>query len=359
MNIYGNLKTDNFTQIFNNIHAEVKQKMQQESQAEEAKEMEIILKEIKHTANLMRQKTSSNTVNYINNQLVNLINETFSQQVSSHSSLKNASALFHRSHNTASIKGYDDIFEEQLNFLLQAAANMKGLNVTVPFGTGQERATSTALNALTKEMEENILTITKEAATNMKVSINAQEKLIGQSIIATSGKIDLKTPYFNVTGDASNIITKLLQVFSNRTFTLKNYSTYTSKIRSLDEIDIHLGNTNPYKAITGGLSEISFDEASQNDIYYRGMTILSGISQNPDTATPETINAHFAHLRFMYELRGSGLYTNGQAAQADFLIWNDPASENIIVRSTKDLIARYIDNYTNAFSAISISASIL
>jgi len=61
----------------------------------------------------------------------------------------------------------------------------------------------------------------------------------------------------------------------------------------------------------------------------------------------------------MYELRGSGLYTDGQAAQADFLIWNDPASENIIVRSTKDLIARYIDNYTNAFSAISISASIL
>jgi len=112
----------------------------------------------------------------------------------------------------------------------------------------------------------------------MNISTKAQGRLIGESIISTSGKIDLRTPYFNVNINTDNITGKLLQAFSNRTFTLKNYSTYTNKLRSLDEIDIHLGNTNPYKAITGGLSEISFDETSQHDIYYRGMTILSGIS---------------------------------------------------------------------------------
>lgn len=359
-NIYGNLKKDNFTQIFNNIHSEVRQKMQRESQAKEAEEIEKILRQIKHTASLMREDTSSATVNHINGELIELINETFNQQVIEHSSLRSATGLFNRSHhNVKSLSNYDDIFEEQLNFLLQAAANMKDIDVTIPFVVGQERATSAAIEALSKKQEQKILNMTKEAATNLNISIKKQEQMIGKSIISTSGKIDLRTPYFNVTGDASSIINKLLRAFSNKTFTLKNYSTYTNRLKSLDEIDIHLGNTNPYKAITGGLSELSFNIAAQNTIYYRGMTILKGISEDPDTATPDTISQHFAHLRFMYELRGSGLYTEGKSAQADFLIWNDPASQNIIVRSTKDLVARYIDNYKNAFKPVSISASIL
>ncbi len=357
MNRYKNLKTDNFTQIFNGIHQDVTKKLNRNKKVRQAKQIEKILKEIKHTVSLMRDDTSSNVVNVINNQLVDLINQTFLEQQKSHTSLSSATALFRRSHKVKSLNGYDDIFEEQLNYLLKAAAQMKGLNVTVPLGSGQDRATSAALNYLSKETEKEILEITRKAAENMKININKQKGAIGQQIIATAGKVDLKTPNFTVSADASDIISRLLKAFSGGTFTLKNYATYTSKLRSLDQIDIHLGNTNLYKAITGGLSQIFSDPADQYTVYYRGMQILSGQSQKPDTANVETINAHFAHLRFMYELRGTGLITDENSAVADFIIWNDPSSQNIVVRSTKDLVARYIDNYKNAFSAVSISAS--
>ena len=360
MNKFKNLKTDNFTAIFNDIHQQVRQKMKRENEKQQATQMESILRQIKHTISLMRSDTSSSVVNIVNNELVELINQTFSQQKASHTTLSSATALFNRSHREVkSINGYDDIFEEQLNFLLKAAANMKGINVNIPLGSGQDRATSAALNSLSKDVEQQILKVTKEAAQNMQISIKQQERIVGESIISTSGKVDLKTPYFNVYGDVNNIINRLLRVFSGKTFTLKNYASYTSKLRSLDQIDIHLGNTNLYKAVTGGLSEILLDSQAQNTIYFRGMQILSGKSQDPDTASAETINAHFAHLRFMYELRGSGLFTNGKSAQAEYIIWNDPSSQNIVVRSTRDIVARYIDNYTNAFSAVSISASAL
>lgn len=360
MNTFKNLKTDNFTQIFNNIHAEVKQKMQQNTKVEQAKQIQNILKQIKHTISLLRDDTSSAILNTVNNEIVELINETFQQQRFKHSSLTSSSALFRRSHKIKAITGYDDIFEEQLNYLLKAAANMKGIDVNIPLGSGQDRATSSALNNLSKEVQKKILNITKEAAQNLNISVNQQKNVVGESIVRTAGKVDLKTPYFNVIGDSDNIINRLLKVFSNGTFTLKNYASYTSKLRSLDQIDIHLGNTNLYKSITGGLSQVLLDVSDQNTVYYRGMTILSGHSENPDTADIETINSHFAHLRFMYELRGTGLMSsNGNSQVADFIIWNDPSSENIVVRSTKDLVAKYIDNYKNAFSAISLSASAL
>lgn len=370
MNRFKNLKTDNFTAIFNDIHQQVREKMLRESQKEQAIEIQNILRQIKHTIKLLRSDTSSNIVNRVNAQLVALINQTFLEQIEEHESLNKATGLFNRSHffknektnkkwGVQSLSGYDDIFEEQLNYLLKAAAEMKGINITVPMGSGQEKATSSALKYLSKQMEQNILEITKKAAQNMKINVNKQKGVIGQQIITTAGKIDLKTPYFQVSTDATDIISKLLKVFSNKTFTLKNYATYTSKLRSLDQIDIHLGNTNLYKAITGGLSQIFSDPSDQYTIYYRGMQILSGQSQKPDTANIEIINSHFAHLRFMYELRGTGLITNNNNAVADFIIWNDPSSQNIVVRSTKDLVARYIDNYKNAFSAVSISASAL
>lgn len=334
--------------------------MQQNTQVEQAAQMESILRDIKHTVSTLRNPTSSNIVNAVNDQLVELINNTFEQQQSVHSNLGSATALFNRRHGKVqSIAGYDDIFQEQLNFLLQAAADMKGIKATIPFGTGQQTATSAAIEEMTEQLQYNMLDIARRAAENLKVSINQQKRSVGSAIVATSGKVDLKTPDFEVIGDANDIINRLLKVFSGKTFTLKNYASYTNRLKSLDQINIHLGNTNLYKAVTGGLSQILLDTRSQNDVYYRGMTILSGRSEDPDTASPETINTHFAHLRFMYELRGTGLYTNGASAQAEFIIWNDPSSQNIVVRSTKDLIARYIDNYTNAFSAVTISASML
>lgn len=370
-----NLKTDNFTGILNYTHQQVREKMEQNQLQKQAQEIQTILREIKKWVALMRNPNSSAIVSNIHHELADLIEQTFQEQVASHSSLKSSSGLFRRSHffqtktqdgkiqsshGVKSISGYDDIFQEQLDTLLKTAAKMKGISTTVPMIQGQQKATSAALEKLSKEMETKILDTTKKAAKELEISVNRQKNAIGTSIVQTTGKVDLKTPYFNVSGDASSFINRLLMAFSGHTFTLKNYATYTSKLRSLDEIDIHLGDTQIYKAVTGGLSEIYSKPQDQHTIYFRGMTILSGESENPDTAKPDVINQHFAHLRFMYELRGSGLLSKESkaSAEADFIIWNDPSSENIIVRSTRAMVAKYIDNYKNAFSAVDISASL-
>jgi len=54
-------------------------------------------------------------------------------------------------------------------------------------------------------------------------------------------------------------------------------------------------------------------------------------------------------LRFAYELAGGGLRDeSGQKIDsADFFIYNDPASNNIYVRSTKEMIANAMNYMGN------------
>ena len=57
-------------------------------------------------------------------------------------------------------------------------------------------------------------------------------------------------------------------------------------------------------------------------------------------------------MRFAYELAGGGLYdsSGNRLDSADFFIYNDPASDNIWVRSTKEMIyniTKYIGNMSN------------
>ena len=51
------------------------------------------------------------------------------------------------------------------------------------------------------------------------------------------------------------------------------------------------------------------------------------------------------HLRFAYELSGGGLYDadGNRLDAADFFIYNDPTSNNIWVKSTKEMIANATD----------------
>jgi len=137
-----------------------------------------------------------------------------------------------------------------------------------------------------------------------------------KEIVAATGKVDVSVPMnIEITENGDDLINNFLKAIQGMNFSLKNYrSKILSKnkktgkynyigTRSEGEISLHLGDSNLPKAVMGALSPY-LSVKDQENVYYRGITILSGKSKEPDTASYKEINEHFAHLRFIYELRG-------------------------------------------------------
>lgn len=366
-------KQGDFGVILNNIHNRMKQNLTFREDKKTAEEIEAILKEFKVTARQLReQKSGLRIVDKVNEEAADLIQDIFEEQIKIHTSFKNnakETALFRRQHSFkkgSSIEGTDDIFEEEIAFFLLAAAKkakIKNFKADVNiFLMGQQGASVKAMGSLSKEVEEQFQNITKTAAQDYKRSAQAASKLGGVAQVR-AGKVDIRAPKVEVEGDISSLSSRIMQLFSGHTFSLKNYSSFKKiedKIsqKGTSQISIHLGDSNFYKSITGSLSSIYSNVKTQNTIYYRGMQYLTRQTEPPDTTDISIVEEHFAHLRFIYELRGEGLISeNGESQIADFIIWNDPNSDNVIVRSTNELINRLAKNYTNPFASIGITAA--
>lgn len=360
------LRDQSFAKILNEIHQEMTSKIEQNINDEKAKKIEEILRKIKKAVKDLENATTDSTiVNKESKELAQLIKQTFNEQLITHSTLKSPTALFYRAHKSvSSIKGTDDIFQEEFGYLIKAAAKIKGIDINIEtIIGGQSQSSTQALNKLSEHMQTEILKITNEALKNQAKRINSMKISPFVEISARAGKTDIFTPNLKVQEDGSSLISEFLNTISGVNFSLKNYSSFQKDTgkgtqKKLTDINIHLGKSNPYKAITGSLSEILSDPRAQKRVYWRGMTILAGQSQDPDTASEDQVYKHFGHLRFIYQLRGAGLIDeSGRHQVADFIIWNDPNSENIAVRSTASLIAQYWEEYSSTFSPISISAS--
>ena len=363
-------KNGSLTAILNDVHSQMTKYLQVKGQEDQAKEIETILRQVKLTAESMSNRSGSKIIDNVNDTLIELINKTFEEQSQQHTSLKkgSAGALFRRTHNQKAnlIAGADDIFEEQLAFLLKAAADISEQNDSISVDMilgGQNVGLTGAINAMTNQISKKMTKITTQAAQNYKKSAEAASRLGGRAKVR-AGKIDIKAPGFIVQADADDIISKLLRVFSGKTFSLKNYSSFKEKEgdnilhKTSNQINIHFGDSNVYKGITASLGSVYPDVEIQNAIYYRGMNYLRKITNPPDTSSFNVVQEHFAHLRFIYEIRGQGLVDEkGNSQVADFIIWNDPASTNIAVRSTKALIRDAVKNYTNPFAPVTLSAN--
>lgn len=361
-------KSGSLSTILNTVHQEMKKYLTLNDQSVQAQQIESILREIKMTVLKMSKKTNSQIINEANSQIQQLIIDTFNEQLQTHSSLKNIHSLFYRSHTKSSklTPGADDIFEEQLAYLLKAAADKSGQNDSITIDMilgGQNAGFTSALNNIDDIISKKVAKVTVLAAENYKKSAEQAARLGGIAQVR-AGKVDIKAPNFIVEANADDLISRLLRVFSGRTFSLKNYSSFKQVENDIvinkttNEINIHFGDSNMYKGITGSLSSIFSDVQIQNTIYFRGMNYLRKITNPPDSSSEDLVQKHFAHLRFIYEIRGQGLVDqNGNSQIADFIIWNDPNSPNIAVRSTKWLINKASQKYTNPFQPVSLSAS--
>ncbi|MBR4261635.1 MAG: hypothetical protein IKQ33_06800 [Clostridia bacterium] len=73
------------------------------------------------------------------------------------------------------------------------------------------------------------------------------------------------------------------------------------------------------------------------------------------------VETHWGHLKLIYEIKGTGLIDeNGNpVAPVQYIILNDPNTENIYVKSANGLIQDLIKNEVSKIGGVRISASYL
>ena len=237
-------------------------------------------------------------------------------------------ALFRRVHGDflgAKSRGGDDIFEAEfstfLNQILQTAAiDNNAINLDTQGASMVGNIPGNISKSLLEKISDN-----KEQIKHLVMKKSSQ---FLNEPMARAIKTDV-SGYLNI-----NIETNIkpewqefIAAVAGANFTLKNYSSYSGTEA------IHLGNTNLIKASLATLNSFLGDEDQALHVFFHSNYHAS----EPEVAT------HIQHWRLIYELTGKGLHIQGEGGEialdeADFIVYNDPSSDNIWVRSTKQII---------------------
>lgn len=132
-------------------------------------------------------------------------------------------------------------------------------------------------------------------------------------------------------------------------FSLKSYASlqfdhnikqYSIKKRT-DQLK--LGSTDAKKAITSALISLGQDIVTATACYY-----IATNSKNNEAINKQ----HLGHLKFYYELTGAGsqqIINNElmDMAKVDYLVYNDPVSDHIAVKSSAELISEALNKELN------------
>lgn len=357
-----------YSGVLNKIHNQVQSNLESVRAAGEAYELQSILQEIKQTARLLGTQPLTTAEIELLNQYQDLIEQTMQVQSFARASYKATSgkkmnenlksALFHRGNATKTIAGVDNIFEEELAALIAAIEKrLTGHGEIYSYLAGSESADVAAMNDLTDDIEKKVIEETQEVANKMQKKYDAKKIMKGKS-----QKIDNKGLTIDLLLGVDineGKIYRLAQLLKDASFTDKQYNRWGKDgARDYMNVQLHLGNTNLYKAITGVVSEVYPFTNIQRSIFFRGLQILKG-TKRPPSATPQEVTRHFVHMRFNYELRGTGLLDrNGNSSVAKYIIYNDPSSDVIYVRDTASIILEEMKkSRSNLFGDITIAAS--
>lgn len=231
-----------------------------------------------------------------------------------------------------------------INVDKKSAVSLSQINVSNQVGTvGQ------MIDGLSEEILQELKTLTKKEL----------EKKFPHYVF---GKIDtvIQHDLISIKGN-SNIPDNILLALSQATFTDKSYKSYTWKngqILDLGERTIKLGSSDLNRALRGAMSYLAFNEQDIESVYYGGQYLLA---QNQ---LSDQNKAHFWHLRYLYELTGAGIiYKGGQnLGLARYLIYNDPSTDNIVVKSTAKILSELLQGMyesSNPFGSITLQSSTL
>ena len=150
------------------------------------------------------------------------------------------------------------------------------------------------------------------------------------------GKIDVKGYSIRIKGNANSEMLKIYNLLKDATFSAKNYDsmTFDQKTKEFVTVAGHqtltLGRSNIFRALYGTLSDLGYKERTILKAIFAGFNSIK--KGNEDVAQ------HFYHLRYIYELMGTGIVYDGNSyGNVKFIIYNDPHG-GIYVRSTLDII---------------------
>lgn len=374
----GNPSDENFSKMLNDIHEVVIGKLKASEKNDQAKQIQQSLQAIKRSIWALNQEApeKSSLIQYVVDQAEQLAEGVFAEQLEVHDNLKSFTKLFQRSHNKVKSAIGDDIVEEELASMLSYGSNNY---TTIDFTVGQMNATSPVVEALTKDTENRISEGINLLAENMGKKITKQvvnkktgklelKQIISTNVTAKAGKADLTVPAsLEINMDAHPLIQAMVEAMKGYNFSVKNYKSTmwddkkkTSVVKDFSTATLGFGNSNLYKAVTGGLSQYSEDVQFQDAVFFRGLQYLLDRTIPPDTSNITDVQRHFAHLKAIYEIKGSGQVWDldpRQSLAADFVIWNDPDSQNIYVRDVNSLITSVIEdsNMSTLFGDIRVT----
>lgn len=360
-----------YSGVLNKIHTNQERKMKNSQLAQEAYELQTIFQEIKDTAKTLEKEPLTEAEKLLQNEYKDFILSTVAvENIARKSSGKSMKqlverALFRRGNKTTkTINGADNILEEEIAALETALDRYfggdSGINDYLA-GTRSAEVSVVRDTSISKEVkksiEERANEAIKEVADKFGAKFDAKKIMKGRSQkMDNSGlKISLK---IGIDANTSKLA-RLAQLLKGASFTDKQYTRWgKSGYRDYSDIQLHLGNTNLYKAITGVISEEYSNPNIQRSIFFRGLQILKK-TNDPPSATPQEVTTHFTHMRFMYELRGTGLTNEAGESQAvKYLIYNDPKGDAIFVRDTASIILEELHKErSNLFGEITLAAS--
>jgi hypothetical protein len=343
---------ESYAKILQDAHNALINRFKRLDDSKNAQELERILYEIKITAKSLN-KNQDPVSKELYQQYLELIQTASSIQNQNRgkgTQLRKLSAntLFRREHGTQVSSSADDIFEEDLAAVLTAASQLNNKNSKINmemFLLGSKSAKLKSLKNINLENEYEDTVI--EIINKMAEKSGSRAKV--QNLNVATGKIDIKgfSQSLEISKDLPFNISRLMELMKDATFSLKNYKSFKNgTFIDPEEIGLHLGNTNLYKAITGTLSEIGVGYKQQNSFFYRGAYTYLGNKHGLENQ----VATHFGHMRLIYELRGSGLLDeSGHVLPVKYLIYNDPNSDAIYVKDTasllKDLLMSSSTNY--------------
>lgn len=349
-------KPGRYNIILQGLHDSIIRDFKNSENEKKAKELENILREVKKEAREIDNLSDTDRVtSRIKGQyydLIALANQILRQ---GRKTGMQARKLFHRAHgsvkNITDSNGKrisDDIFEEEFAAFISAVEasatdfiGVSDMDIHL-FGTSSQTTGAMKL-AKQKGYEEGITKHLEKMVQEIKKDYEVQDFEVFRK-----GKIDVSgiNAQLIISKNVHANMQRLAALLQGANFTVKNYKSkrYSKKLEqkyqvSPGQMKIKLGDTELFKAVTGVLAEVGADYDPQFRFFYRGANTIvlnshgfSGLAQE-----------HWGHIKIIYELRGSGLMdSNGNLTKADYIIWNDPDTDNIAVADTGTLLMNII-----------------
>ena len=300
-----------------------------------AKKLEEFFQELKLAAR------NGNSKDFVNSAILNQILEGIQSHSRGNAKIEN---LFRgRSNSYLQGKRFEDELTKVILTVMEnvAADPSKIQRKEISIGT----RVGSPLNDISKMVDDMETEVVKGVGEGVLEKIRHNDAATLQEFYSkdVQGKIDARGYRIDVRANANPQMLEIYELLKDATFSAKSYSSLTWDSILKENVlstnaSITLGKSHYYRAFSGPLLDLGYDILTTNSAIFAGQNMIG---------KKENVAQHFFHLRYIYELTGSGIiYTNGgYLGEVKYLIFNDPASDSIYVKSAAELLEDILDNY--------------